>query len=82
MTNVLDKIIANKRREVNERKRTMPLASFSSGLTVSDRCLYSALEQQPTGFILECKKASPSKGVRSPMLSPVPIKRTGNPSSR
>ncbi|TLX52498.1 bifunctional indole-3-glycerol phosphate synthase/phosphoribosylanthranilate isomerase [Pseudoalteromonas ruthenica] len=63
MANVLEKIVADKRHEVAQRQRTQPLASFIDDITASDRDFYRALKQGPTSFILECKKASPSKGL-------------------
>ncbi len=65
--NVLAEIVANKRLEVEQLKQQMPLASFIDTLTPSKKDMYSALtrtKQKPyAGFILECKKASPSKGL-------------------
>ncbi|RXJ74877.1 bifunctional indole-3-glycerol-phosphate synthase TrpC/phosphoribosylanthranilate isomerase TrpF [Veronia nyctiphanis] len=63
METVLAKIVADKRIWVEERKRTQPLESFASDVVASDRSFYQALEGKPAKFILECKKASPSKGL-------------------
>ena len=63
METVLAKIIADKRLWLAERKQQQPLASFIDGLTPSDRSFYDALAGEQTAFILECKKASPSKGL-------------------
>lgn len=63
MANVLEKIVADKRVEIEQRKKDLPLASFSDGLTPSDRSFYDALSGPNAGFIFECKKASPSKGL-------------------
>ncbi|WP_438862682.1 bifunctional indole-3-glycerol-phosphate synthase TrpC/phosphoribosylanthranilate isomerase TrpF [Neptunicella sp.] len=63
MANVLEKICANKAEELIEQKKQLPLASFVNRLTPSDRSMYDALNQPNAGFILECKKASPSKGL-------------------
>ena len=59
----LDSIIAHKRDEVARRKGERPLEEVARGLAPSERSLLSALECGRTAFILECKKASPSKGV-------------------
>ncbi|MFM2479969.1 bifunctional indole-3-glycerol-phosphate synthase TrpC/phosphoribosylanthranilate isomerase TrpF [Celerinatantimonas sp. YJH-8] len=59
---VLDQIVADKLEWVAARKETQPLESFKDQLTLSDRSFPDALSQLPTQFILECKKASPSKG--------------------
>lgn len=63
MANVLEKICADKRVEVAQQKIDFPLADFKDKLTVSDRSLYDAINKANVGFILECKKASPSKGL-------------------
>lgn len=61
--NVLQKIVADKEVELQQRKQDMPLASFIDDLTVSQKSLFDALKQPNAGYILECKKASPSKGL-------------------
>ncbi|WED20702.1 bifunctional indole-3-glycerol-phosphate synthase TrpC/phosphoribosylanthranilate isomerase TrpF [Vibrio sp. JC009] len=63
MAQVLAKIVADKRIWVEERKKQQPLDSFKGSLTNSDRSFYDALSTGKTAFILECKKASPSKGL-------------------
>ncbi len=63
MANVLEKIVADKRIEVEARKRALPLADFINELTPSTRDFFTALAKPGTNFILECKKASPSKGL-------------------
>jgi indole-3-glycerol phosphate synthase/phosphoribosylanthranilate isomerase len=63
MANVLEKIVLDKKLEIAQRKIDLPLASFIEGLTPSDRSFYDALAQPNAGFVLECKKASPSKGL-------------------
>jgi indole-3-glycerol phosphate synthase/phosphoribosylanthranilate isomerase len=63
MANVLEKIVLDKKQEIAKRKLELPLSSFIEGLTPSDRSFYDALAQPRAGFILECKKASPSKGL-------------------
>ena len=63
MVNVLEKIVADKRLEIEQRKRDLPLDEFISGLDTSQRSFYDALAEENAGFIFECKKASPSKGL-------------------
>ncbi|WP_416305316.1 bifunctional indole-3-glycerol-phosphate synthase TrpC/phosphoribosylanthranilate isomerase TrpF [Neptunicella sp. SCSIO 80796] len=63
MANVLEKICANKAEELVKLKQQLPLDSFIKTLTPSDRSMFAALSQPNAGFILECKKASPSKGL-------------------
>lgn len=63
MAQVLAKIVADKHLWVADRKVQQPLDSFKEDLTTSDRSFYDALSGEKTAFILECKKASPSKGL-------------------
>lgn len=67
MANVLDKIVADKRIELEQRKAQRPLESFISEVVPTKRDFEGALAATGTQFILECKKASPSKGlIREP----------------
>lgn len=63
MANVLEKIVADKQLEIQQRKIDLPLEQFIHQLTPSDRSFYAALAQLNAGYIFECKKASPSKGL-------------------
>ena len=63
MANVLDKIVADKRIELEQRKAQRPLESFISEVVPTRRDFEAALAATGTQFILECKKASPSKGL-------------------
>ncbi|MBU1309883.1 MAG: bifunctional indole-3-glycerol-phosphate synthase TrpC/phosphoribosylanthranilate isomerase TrpF [Gammaproteobacteria bacterium] len=63
MPNVLAKIVAHKRDEVAQLKQQQPLTSFISSVAPSQRDFLAALKQSGPRFILECKKASPSKGL-------------------
>ena len=63
MQTVLAKIVADKAIWVEARKQQQPLASFQNDVQPSQRSFYDALRGTRTAFILECKKASPSKGV-------------------
>ena len=63
MQTVLAKIVADKAIWVAARKEQQPLASFQNDVVPSTRRFYDALQGMRTAFILECKKASPSKGV-------------------
>ncbi|MEH8020286.1 bifunctional indole-3-glycerol-phosphate synthase TrpC/phosphoribosylanthranilate isomerase TrpF [Rheinheimera metallidurans] len=63
MPNVLANIVAHKRREVTALKQQQPLASFINDVKPTTRNFIAALKQPGPRFILECKKASPSKGL-------------------
>lgn len=67
MADVLARIVADKRDEIATMKQTLPLAHFREQLTPSTKSMEAALRQPGSRFILECKKASPSKGlIREP----------------
>ena len=63
MANVLEKIVADKRIELVKRKQDKPLDSFINNVVPTKRDFYGELAKPGTNFILECKKASPSKGL-------------------
>ncbi|MEG3753852.1 bifunctional indole-3-glycerol-phosphate synthase TrpC/phosphoribosylanthranilate isomerase TrpF [Psychromonas arctica] len=60
---ILGKIVDDKLIWVEQRKQQQPLISIKDKLIESDRHFYQALDQDDSVFILECKKASPSKGL-------------------
>jgi len=60
---ILGKIVDDKALWIEARKAQQPLISFKDEITNSDRNFYQALQKDKTVFILECKKASPSKGL-------------------
>ena len=60
---ILGAIISDKQQWLAARKTALPLTDFIDKLTPSDRNFYTALSGKPSKFILECKKASPSKGL-------------------
>ncbi|GAA5188859.1 bifunctional indole-3-glycerol-phosphate synthase TrpC/phosphoribosylanthranilate isomerase TrpF [Ferrimonas gelatinilytica] len=71
---VLDQIVATKPAQIQAlSKRYGDL--LETRAPASDRSLFDALKQGPTGFLLECKKASPSKGLIRPNFDPVAIAR-------
>lgn len=63
MENILARIVASKKKWVAEHKIVFPLSDFIDKISPSDRDFYQALSEKKTQFILECKKASPSKGL-------------------
>jgi indole-3-glycerol phosphate synthase/phosphoribosylanthranilate isomerase len=73
MQTVLAKIVADKAIWVEARKAQQPLASFQNDVVPSQRRFYDALQGARTAFILECKKASPSKGVIRDDFDPATI---------
>jgi indole-3-glycerol phosphate synthase len=65
---ILDEILANKRRDVAERKRVRPLPPLSSPLD-QHRPFGDALRQPGVAFIAEIKRKSPSGGELRPGAS-------------
>lgn len=63
MADVLAKIVEDKRIEIAQREIDFPLSSFRDELKPSDKSFIDALSKPTAGFIFECKKASPSKGL-------------------
>ena len=67
MTTILESIVADKKVWVAQAKQSFPLEGFKNDIQLSDRDFYSALFAtkvlRKNAFILECKKASPSKGL-------------------
>lgn len=67
---VLETIVQTKTKAIALKKKTMPLSMIQQNLQPSDRDFYAALatqkQQNKPVFILECKKASPSKGLLRP----------------
>lgn len=63
MANILTQICDDKREEIEELKKQLPLESFINELKPSIRSMVKAFDKPHAGFILECKKASPSKGL-------------------
>ncbi|MEI6860450.1 MAG: bifunctional indole-3-glycerol-phosphate synthase TrpC/phosphoribosylanthranilate isomerase TrpF [Shewanella sp.] len=61
ISNVLTKIVKTKAAHIEALKQRFPEASLKPH--ISDRSLFEALRAPNAGFIFECKKASPSKGL-------------------
>lgn len=70
---VLTKIVADKHLWIAQRKQRQPLSEFRDAVVPSTRSFYHALSGARTVFILECKKASPSKGLIREDFDPVAI---------
>ncbi|MFC1520425.1 bifunctional indole-3-glycerol-phosphate synthase TrpC/phosphoribosylanthranilate isomerase TrpF [Pseudomonadota bacterium] len=65
-SNVLTKIVDTKVAHIASLKLRYPEASLQP--KISDRSLFDALKQPNAGYIFECKKASPSKGLIRPVF--------------
>lgn len=81
MANILDKIIADKRDEVQQRRSSVSLESLKEQVADLPRCrnFYQAVTKpNPRGLnvIAEVKKASPSAGLIRPDFDPVAIAGT------
>lgn len=70
---VLNKIVRDKAVWLAGRQQQQPLESFQNDITPSTRGFYHALQGARTVFILECKKASPSKGLIREDFDPAAI---------
>ncbi|WP_034915131.1 bifunctional indole-3-glycerol-phosphate synthase TrpC/phosphoribosylanthranilate isomerase TrpF [Erwinia sp. 9145] len=70
---VLAKIVQDKAVWLAARQQAQPLSSFQDEVTPSTRSFYDALAGTRTVFILECKKASPSKGLIREDFDPATI---------
>ncbi len=78
LTGVLAKIIEHKEVEVAGLKQVTPLQQFIDKITPSNIDFLAALQQPGSRFILECKKASPSKGVIRPQFDLTEISEVYN----
>ena len=72
---VLERILARTRTDLAARRRARPLATLWREVSPSARSLAAALRGGRTGFILECKHASPSEGVIRDPYRPAAIAR-------
>jgi len=72
---MLDKIVAQKREEVKQRKKSLPLSRLKELIAQREATLdlALALEGTHTRLIAEVKRASPSRGVLCPNFDPVEL---------
>jgi len=72
---MLDKIMAQKREEVKQRKKSLPLSCLKELIAQREATLdlALALEDTHTRLIAEVKRASPSRGVLRPNFDPVEL---------
>jgi len=72
---MLDRIVAQKREEVEQRKKSLPLSYLKEHIALREVTLdfAHALEDTHTRLIAEVKQASPSRGILCPNLDPVEL---------
>ena len=73
---VLERIVARTREDVARRKQERSLQALLREVEPSTRSLSHALCRGRTGFILECKRASPSEGTIRDAYDPATIARS------
>ena len=75
---MLEKIVAQKREEVEQRKKASPLTYLQERIDGQKPPLHlaPALKGDHIRLIAEVKKASPSRGLLSPNLNPTELART------
>jgi indole-3-glycerol phosphate synthase len=75
---ILEKIIDDKRREVERKKRSLPLSALIERIAGRKAPLdfAGALRGKDVKLIAEVKKASPSRGVLRPDFDPVALAKT------
>nr|WP_314267800.1 bifunctional indole-3-glycerol-phosphate synthase TrpC/phosphoribosylanthranilate isomerase TrpF [uncultured Moellerella sp.] len=76
---VLQQIVDDKYIALSARKTAQPLDTFIDKVVPTQRDFYGALSAKRPVFILECKKASPSKGVIRTDFDPANIAKTYQP---
>jgi len=79
--NILDQIIADKKIEVEKRKKERPVKELKEQISIMPKCrnFYKAvIKKNPRGInvIAEIKKASPSAGVIRKDFAPITIAKT------
>ncbi|OGO43096.1 MAG: indole-3-glycerol phosphate synthase [Chloroflexi bacterium RBG_16_58_8] len=78
MNTILEKILADKKKEVAQRKRALPLSALKKEMArrPKPRDFAAALRGPGLKLIAEVKKASPSKGVFKEDFDPVGLAKT------
>ena len=72
---MIDRIVAQKREEVEQRKKSLPLSYLKERIALREATLDFAhtLEGTQTRLIAEIKRASPSRGTLCPDFNPVEL---------
>ena len=78
MSTILDEIVKRKRSDLVLLKKKISLAEFKKDFIKSERNFYNAFKAAKPHYILECKKASPSKGVIRESFQPIEIAKIYN----
>lgn len=75
---MLNRIVAQKREEVEQRKKSLPISTLKERLARQKKPLdfASALSGDSTRLIAEVKRASPSRGLLCPNFNPVALAKT------
>lgn len=75
---MLDKIIAQRKKEIQQRKKALPVAYLRDRIAQlkAPLDLALALKGDHVGLIAEVKRASPSRGILHPNLKPVQLAKT------
>ena len=73
---ILQNIVAQRRERLTELLHNINLGALKAELQPSQRSLATALAKPRASFILECKKASPSKGLIRPDFNAVALAQT------
>jgi len=72
---VLERIVARTREDLARRRREVPPDALLRAAGPSTRPFAAALVRSRTGFVLECKRASPSEGLLRDPYDPAAIAR-------
>ena len=78
MNNILEQIVCQKKSDLISLKKKHSLEFLQSHISPSTASFYSAFKKDKTHFILECKQASPSKGIINTNFNPTLIAQTYN----
>lgn len=72
---MLDRILARTREDLARRVRETSLGHLRAKGGPSERSFVRALRRPRTGFVMECKRASPSEGLIRPDYDPAAVAR-------